>query len=842
MTEISSFKKPDPKTEAPLPIKIFRGEKPRKTSGAIWSDFKSLASLVKIKGEGWAREAWDSLKTFDAKEIEREWIDELKKKNKALLEHRLTHLGDLPAGCYKEVAESNKKSLKRLESMIEADISFLTAVKIIRPTVKDPHLKLLLDLQAFGNKEGPQDLLERAKKLEESIGPFDGAWPLAAELYETAFDLEKEINALTPGEKAKARWEVRNDLYKRIAPLFAEKVSEMKKEDPEEFLKHFPAGEVPREKFLEWVNEAIDENSERIEKLTALKLKRLALEKIDSKVAAGALKESAAEAWERYDRMMDPLSKWGRLSDEGYDVIADEVKRLVATMPLSLGMGAIVRAGASVALSAPVRAGLPVLVARGAAFAGGALATGVTMETLDSKLDGRDFDPKNALHNGAMDLAFHGSGRAWGKLAERLGFTNKAALEAGSLATATLTAAAATYADPVDSRTLSERLTDSGLALASFHLGHKLLFAFSGKALERLEAWGSHSLKKASMASSYDIIKPISSPVKKAGDEKTARIIDVGTKETSVHSEETKKRILLAPEKGSPLFPKHPLPKGDPTKVGRPSGTSTLKKGASPAPFEKEILPLTRTLDVFEVNAIIAAKGRTSPEFRYEVDPEAHSVKVETKSWEATRPLFEELSALKAKGKILTIDLPDPTLLKSSGKAEGSVTVKSGPSERKVNLLWTLCSGEPKAASKIHELNARILGGDLGALNEAGAYYVVENESIGGNAGDSRFAINGYVDPTSGKIVAVGNVQNIPREIVERSSKVSFLIKFPSFKEIEASRGETTFPIEDVILDRKLTDPSVIAGLKGLKGISYAAPPLMEKMMKRRFDGRRASP
>lgn len=55
------------------------------------------------------------------------------------------------------------------------------------------------------------------------------------------------------------------------------------------------------------------------------------------------------------------------------------------------------------------------------------------------------------------------------------------------------------------------------------------------------------------------------------------------------------------------------------------------------------------------------------------------------------------------------------------------------------------------------EFNARILAGDREAIFEGRVYYIIEDESVAGNADCDHFAIHVYVNPRSGRIVMTGN-------------------------------------------------------------------------------------
>ena len=74
--------------------------------------------------------------------------------------------------------------------------------------------------------------------------------------------------------------------------------------------------------------------------------------------------------------------------------------------------------------------------------------------------------------------------------------------------------------------------------------------------------------------------------------------------------------------------------------------------------------------------------------------------------------------------------------------------------------------------------NALILFGDRhGTRREVFDSFseVSMKESMGGNAGAGRSAVNGYYDPATGQIIAFGNIQNIPPAILARGREFSIL-------------------------------------------------------------------
>lgn len=75
------------------------------------------------------------------------------------------------------------------------------------------------------------------------------------------------------------------------------------------------------------------------------------------------------------------------------------------------------------------------------------------------------------------------------------------------------------------------------------------------------------------------------------------------------------------------------------------------------------------------------------------------------------------------------------------------------------------------------------------AMLDRGVKYMFDSELIGGNAGSYtrdgvRYpcaGLNTYVEHATGKIVAIGNIQDVPRDIVQNSAyrEITFRIAIP---------------------------------------------------------------
>src|SRR5262249_2785268 len=75
---------------------------------------------------------------------------------------------------------------------------------------------------------------------------------------------------------------------------------------------------------------------------------------------------------------------------------------------------------------------------------------------------------------------------------------------------------------------------------------------------------------------------------------------------------------------------------------------------------------------------------------------------------------------------------------------------------------------------------------------------------------------NAYVDPRSGLIVAVGNSQNIPKELVNGMVPVTFQVRIPTVEQIRNRRGYDA--IDNIYGLDKNTNPDARASIEKLKG------------------------
>jgi hypothetical protein len=120
--------------------------------------------------------------------------------------------------------------------------------------------------------------------------------------------------------------------------------------------------------------------------------------------------------------------------------------------------------------------------------------------------------------------------------------------------------------------------------------------------------------------------------------------------------------------------------------------------------------------------------------------------------------------------------------------------------------------------AEVRRLNERILQGDMEAVRQGRVHYSYMDESISGNARlPNHIAVNTYVDPDSGQIVAVGNMQNLSVEAIEGKVKVTFRVRILPQKITEAMDKDFTPTITDGMLSRPVL-PEVKAVLESLIG------------------------
>lgn len=111
----------------------------------------------------------------------------------------------------------------------------------------------------------------------------------------------------------------------------------------------------------------------------------------------------------------------------------------------------------------------------------------------------------------------------------------------------------------------------------------------------------------------------------------------------------------------------------------------------------------------------------------------------------------------------------------------------------------------------VQKFNEKIISGDADAIRDGKVYYIQEFESIGGNAGRGHAAYNMYVDPANGRIVAVGNVQNIPASVRAGMAEMTLHVQVPNMAEV--LQGNDRQIVRDVYFG---TTPEVPAGIRSL--------------------------
>ncbi len=128
-------------------------------------------------------------------------------------------------------------------------------------------------------------------------------------------------------------------------------------------------------------------------------------------------------AWEIYNDDFDPLGETWNLSSTTWDAVTHEAILTGVTLPATIGVGTLVRAGLGgtsfiTNLAARGRGGAA--LAETLLVGAGGVAEGIVWEGQSVFIEGRSFDPAQAGLNTLMSLAFHGGGRLWGRVGQRL--------------------------------------------------------------------------------------------------------------------------------------------------------------------------------------------------------------------------------------------------------------------------------------------------------------------------------------------------------------------------------------------------------------------------------------
>ncbi|MCE9625708.1 MAG: hypothetical protein K8R69_09730, partial [Deltaproteobacteria bacterium] len=340
--------------------------------------------------------------------------------------------------------------------------------------------------------------------LAEQMRHRTGCYAVSAEILEGLFakDFQEALAALPVDQLDKVRKEVEAERPKVEKQVKSDLVK-MKEKHPDEYGKRFPKGEPSETEIKKMVDQALDGK-------LAVKVRKMAFEKIDAKAKAGSLSDAiATKAWKVYDGMKDPTDKTWQMADETVDGIVDEVVITAVTMPITMGVGSMVRGGlggTSLALRWVSQGGGRALAMRAGIFLGGALAEGYTMAALAPG----DFEWKNVGFNTLMSIAFHGGGKAWGKAGAKLGVDEVALMAlraegksvagksavnfAGTMLTQTTVATTMGYVGELamnheNPNTFWERFGGEALRMVAFHYGtHALNMATGNLAVEADQA------------------------------------------------------------------------------------------------------------------------------------------------------------------------------------------------------------------------------------------------------------------------------------------------------------------------------------------------------------------
>jgi serine/threonine protein phosphatase PrpC len=369
---------------------------------------------------------------------------------------------------------------------------------------RDPDFKLLLDLETAASWKEMDTAEGRRTRLlatAEELRHRNGSYLVTAEILEGLFaaDLETALQEIPPAQISELRRAAEAQRVKVELQVVRE-LSACKAAQPEIWKQRFPDSGPSREELDAMVDQALDGK-------VAIQVRKLAFARLESKYRAGGFADPiAAQAWESYEDLKDPLDKTWNLADESWDRIVDEVVITAVTLPVTMGVGSLIRGSLSattLALRWSARGGLQALTMRTAIFTAGALGEGIAQEGFTSVLYGSSPQLKNVGFNTVMSFAFHGGSRLWGRAAGKLGL-DEAALRAarargehvlgratldfaGSMATQTMVATGASYAEDLvygpasEPKGFWERVGAGFVRMVGYHYGTKVVKAATGK-------------------------------------------------------------------------------------------------------------------------------------------------------------------------------------------------------------------------------------------------------------------------------------------------------------------------------------------------------------------------
>ncbi len=287
-----------------------------------------------------------------------------------------------------------------------------------------------------------------------------------------------------------------------------ESLSDVRESNPEAYQARFPEGAPTEEQINQFVNVSMQAEVQR-------RLTRVAFEGMQADFDSGAMRRAdpiAADAWEIYEDMKDPLDDLWNLSDESVDAIVTEVVITAVTLPLAMGAGTVIRGAAATRLGVSHlltngqfmwRTGLTMTRREMAAMAltvsAGSVAEGFAIEGGSSLIQQRDFSWGNAGFASFMSGAFHAGSLGWSRANPavarflRVNPQNRGFNFAGELTTQTSMATGMTYAsdlvsDHQSSHSFWERLGGETIRnLLGMHYGRWVSSRFAPGGYDRVE-------------------------------------------------------------------------------------------------------------------------------------------------------------------------------------------------------------------------------------------------------------------------------------------------------------------------------------------------------------------
>lgn len=377
-----------------------------------------------------------------------------------------------------------------------------------RSVLSDPDFENLIECEMRVGMERMQTAGARQQELltlAESLRHRAGSYALTGEILEGLFaaEMERAMGEIPQADVDRIRTEIAADRGAVVREV-QESLDHMSASDSAAFRRRFPSGAPTREEFDRMVAEAMTLKA-------TIQMRKLAMYRIDARYESGELdKDSiAGRAWHIYDDMKDPLDKTWNLSDETWDTITGEIVLTAVTMPLTMGIGSIVRTGlgsTSLALRFAARGGYSYLATRGLIFTAGSTVEGLLMEGTKAAILGTDFEMRNVGWNILMSGAFHAGSRLWGRGAERIGLGEQAIQNASGASRwgraggnffgtmATQTAVAGTLGEielllsgRESPHTFWERWRGHAARMVAFHYGTKAINVVSGNLAQDAE-------------------------------------------------------------------------------------------------------------------------------------------------------------------------------------------------------------------------------------------------------------------------------------------------------------------------------------------------------------------